>query len=100
MYKFTIQIILDIGYGKYRKNFNITFLAKKLGKSIVLCLGEFSCSPVKTLRVLLKRKGKIGSSKKIELAIPFRSFQVQNKILKLVDKFLNIQHIVLQKNWK
>ena len=56
MHKFSINDILDIGYGKYRKSLTSIFWLKSLEKSIALRLREFTCSLVKTLRVLLRKK--------------------------------------------
>ena len=63
MCRFSIQIVFDIGYEKYRQKFNINFLGQRFEKSIVLCLWEFTYLPVKRLRVLLREEENLGSLK-------------------------------------
>ena len=86
----------NIGHGKYRQKFSITFLVQKFGKIYCSMLARIFVFTGEDVSNAFKKK-EIGSSKKIESTTPSRCFAVQNKILNWVGKFFNIQNIVLQK---
>ena len=83
MFKFSIQIILDIAQENIVKSLTSIFWIKSLEKNIVLCLREFACSLVKTLRVHFKGKRKLSPLKKLNRPHHQEDFQVQNKVLTL-----------------
>ena len=91
MYKFSIQVILDIGYEKYRQKFNINFLAQKFGekyRSMLAGIYVFTGGDV-----IECFQGK----RKIEYSI--KTLNRPHTIMKL-SKFLNVQNIALYKTWR
>ena len=66
MYKFSIQVILDIGYEKYRQKFNINFLAQKFGEKYRSMLAGIYVFTGEDVIECFQGKRKIEYSKNIE----------------------------------
>ena len=60
MYKFSIQILLDTGYGKYRQKFNINFLAETFGENYRSMLAGIYVFPGENVTSAFKGKRKLG----------------------------------------
>ena len=63
MTKFSIQIILDVGYGKYRQKFKISFLVQQFGEKYCSMLKGIYVFTGEDVTRAFKEKEKLGPLK-------------------------------------
>ena len=77
--KFSIQIIPDIGYRKYRQKLNINFLAQKFGEKYCSMLAGIYVITGENLTSAFKGKGKLGPQKKLNRPHHQEAFRYKTK---------------------
>ena len=88
-HRYSLTIIVDIGYGKNRQKINVSFLAKKMGEKYYSMLTGFYVFTGEDVTSSFEGKGKLGPLKKLKNPCHQEAFRYNFEVYSLFAKTVN-----------